>query len=144
MSNLKEGENPSHRKSKVSWAMIIIPGLVGPKPRRRRVGDGQRVNIPVPACTCFWMRIEQAGADYWFSVQPAVMAGSKTVPFRNWIPADTVTRKAQKLMVCTDRTANRHRCSGRVAQGVRVILRQGTRQYSDRNLGIRSALPQCF
>ena len=50
MSNLKEGENPSHRKSKVSWAMIIIPGLVGPKPRRISVGDGQRVNIPVPAC----------------------------------------------------------------------------------------------
>ena len=80
MSNLKAGENPAHRKSKVSWAMIIIPGLVGPKQRRRRVGDGQRVNIPVPACTCFWMRIEQVGADYWFSVQPAVMAGNKTVP----------------------------------------------------------------
>lgn len=26
MSNRKEGENPSHRKSKVSWAMAIIPG----------------------------------------------------------------------------------------------------------------------
>ena len=34
MSSNKEGENPSRRKSKVSWAMIIIPGLVGPKPRR--------------------------------------------------------------------------------------------------------------
>ena len=34
MSNHKTGENPVHRKSKVSWAMIIIPGLVGPKPRR--------------------------------------------------------------------------------------------------------------
>ena len=53
MSNLKEGENPSHRKSKVSWAMIIIPGLVGPKPRRISVGDGQRVNIPVPMFACF-------------------------------------------------------------------------------------------
>ena len=52
MSNLKAGENPAHRKSKVSWAMIIIPGLVGPKPRRISVGDGQRVNIPVPARVC--------------------------------------------------------------------------------------------
>ena len=34
MSNHKAGENPAHRKSEVSWAMIIIPGLVGPKPRR--------------------------------------------------------------------------------------------------------------
>ena len=42
-------------------------------------------------------------------------------------------------MVQADRTANRHRYSGRVDQGVRVILRQGTRQYSDRNLGIRSS-----
>ena len=34
MSNNKTGENPVHRKSKVSWAMVITPGLVGPKPRR--------------------------------------------------------------------------------------------------------------
>ena len=34
MSNHKAGENPAHRKSKVSWAMMINPGLVGPKPRR--------------------------------------------------------------------------------------------------------------
>ena len=33
-SNHKTGENPVGRKSKVSWAMVIIPGLVGPKPRR--------------------------------------------------------------------------------------------------------------
>jgi hypothetical protein len=65
MSNLKAGENPAHRKSKVSWAMIINPGLVGPKPRRYSVGDGQRVNIPVPACTCSWMRGMIAGAGSW-------------------------------------------------------------------------------
>jgi hypothetical protein len=65
MSNLKEGENPSHRKSKVSWAMIIIPGLVGPKPRRNSVGDGQRVNIPVPAMYCSWMRGMVAEAGSW-------------------------------------------------------------------------------
>ena len=34
MSNYKRGENPLRRKSKVSWAMIIISGLVGPKSRR--------------------------------------------------------------------------------------------------------------
>jgi hypothetical protein len=34
MSNYKAGENPAHRKSKVSWTTIIVPGLVGPKPRR--------------------------------------------------------------------------------------------------------------
>jgi hypothetical protein len=55
-----------------------------------------------------------------------------------------LTRKVFERVAYADRTANRHRCSGRVDQGVRVILRQGTRQYSDRNLGIRSASPQCL
>jgi len=47
MSNHKTGENPVGRKSKVSRATVIVPGLVGPKPRRISVGDGQQVNIPV-------------------------------------------------------------------------------------------------
>ena len=47
ISNLKTGENPVGRKSKVSRATVIVPGLVGPKPRRISVGDGQQVNIPV-------------------------------------------------------------------------------------------------
>ena len=48
MSSDKRGENPLHRKGKVSWARLVLPGLVGPKPRPKGVGDGQRVNIPVP------------------------------------------------------------------------------------------------
>ena len=46
ISNLKTGENPVGRKSKVSRATVIVPGLVGPKPRRISIGDGQQVNIP--------------------------------------------------------------------------------------------------
>ena len=48
ISNKTQGENPCHRKPEVSWAMSIIPGLAGPKPRRKRVGDGQQVDIPAP------------------------------------------------------------------------------------------------
>ena len=33
---------------KVSYARIVLVGLVGPKPRARAVGDGQLVYIPVP------------------------------------------------------------------------------------------------
>ncbi len=40
MSSRKFGENPNHRKPKVSWAMIVIPGLVGPKARLKSVVDG--------------------------------------------------------------------------------------------------------
>ena len=47
-----QGENPCHRKSKVSWAMSIIPGLAGPKPRPKGVGDGQQVDIPAPVVQC--------------------------------------------------------------------------------------------
>ena len=37
ISNLKTGENPVGRKSKVSRATVIVPGCVG---------DGHQVNIP--------------------------------------------------------------------------------------------------
>ncbi len=46
MSNRNGGEIPPHRKSEVSWAMVIIPGLVGPKARLKGVVDGHQVNIP--------------------------------------------------------------------------------------------------
>jgi hypothetical protein len=48
MSNRNVREIRTHRKPKVSWAMIINPGLVGPKARPKGVVDGQQVNIPVP------------------------------------------------------------------------------------------------
>ena len=65
MSNHKAGENPAHRKSEVSWAMVIIPGLVGPKARRYSVADGQQVNNPVPVYVCLWMRGMVAQAGSW-------------------------------------------------------------------------------
>jgi hypothetical protein len=46
MSNRNMCEIRIHRKSKVSWAMVIIPGLGGPKARPKGVVDGQLVNIP--------------------------------------------------------------------------------------------------
>ena len=46
MSNRNADENSAPRKSKVSWAMAIIPGSAGPKARPKGVVDGQPVNIP--------------------------------------------------------------------------------------------------
>ena len=40
ISSKKAGENPAHRKPKVSWATRIDPGLVGPKARPKGVVDG--------------------------------------------------------------------------------------------------------
>jgi hypothetical protein len=45
-SNRNSGENPGHRKPKVSLAMVIIQGLGGPKVNPKGVADGQLVNIP--------------------------------------------------------------------------------------------------
>ena len=45
-SNHNAGENPARRKTKVSFAMIISEGLVGPKGMAKAVLDGHMVNIP--------------------------------------------------------------------------------------------------
>ena len=45
-SNRNASEILARRKNKVSFAMEIIEGLVGPKPMAIAAGDGHRVNIP--------------------------------------------------------------------------------------------------
>lgn len=45
-SNHNAGENPARRKTKVSLAMTINQGLVGPKGMARAAPDGHTVNIP--------------------------------------------------------------------------------------------------
>ena len=40
------GEKPARRKIKVSFAMIISEGLVGPKEMAKAASDGHTVNIP--------------------------------------------------------------------------------------------------
>jgi len=41
-------EKSGHRKSKVSYPMVVKVGLVGPKARPKGVVDGDPVNIPEP------------------------------------------------------------------------------------------------
>ena len=45
-SNRNASEILARRKNKVSFAMIINEGLVGPKPMANAGGDGHTVNIP--------------------------------------------------------------------------------------------------
>ena len=45
-SNHNAGEKPARRKTKVSLAMIVSQGLVGPKRMVKTERDGHRVNIP--------------------------------------------------------------------------------------------------
>ena len=48
ISSEKTGENPVHRKSKVSAVQFVCGGLVGPKARLCSVVDGHQVYIPEP------------------------------------------------------------------------------------------------
>ena len=59
MSSDKTGENPVHRKSKVSSGRLVLWRLVGPKPRPNGVGDGCPVDIPEPE----WIVMEGHGAS---------------------------------------------------------------------------------
>ena len=45
-SNRNAGEIPAHRNTKVSLAMMISQGLVGPKAMAKAAVDGYMVNIP--------------------------------------------------------------------------------------------------
>jgi hypothetical protein len=45
-SNRNAGEIPAHRNTKVSLAMMISQGLVGPKVMAKAVIDGYMVNTP--------------------------------------------------------------------------------------------------
>lgn len=45
-SNRNAGESPARRKNKVSFAMVINEGLVGPKVMTKVAADGYMVNIP--------------------------------------------------------------------------------------------------
>ena len=53
--------------SKVSDGRLIRVGLVGPKPRLRSVGDGQRVKIPVLGDGANWNSWEDGAAE-WMAV----------------------------------------------------------------------------
>ena len=64
-SNRKEGEIPSRRKIKVTWAMVIIPGLVGPKGMAKAALDGQLVNIPALLLYSKMGRSVVCKAHYW-------------------------------------------------------------------------------
>ena len=68
MSNRNAREIRAHRKSKVSWAMAIIPGLVGPKARPKGVVDGHTVNIPRLSCYLMEGRIAVLSASNWIHV----------------------------------------------------------------------------
>jgi len=74
-SNRNAGEIPARRKPKVSLAMVIIQGLVGPKPMAKAGGDGQLVNIPALRIflmtgrnlvhrSCYWIRVHSVRIEY--------------------------------------------------------------------------------
>ena len=76
------GEKPAHRKTEVSRATLIVPGLVGPKAYPKGEVDGHLVNIPELAYVC--------PSDAFFSSFHAMDMFEM---------GDRVTRKGSKLSV---------------------------------------------
>ena len=68
-SNRNAGEIPARRKSKVSSAMNINRGLVGPKLMAKAEGDGQLVNIPALPKDFKTGRSLVYRAHYWICVR---------------------------------------------------------------------------
>ena len=64
-SNHIAGEIPARRKTKVSLAMSINQGLVGPKAMARAAADGHLVNIPELLCDAMEGRSAVCTAHYW-------------------------------------------------------------------------------
>ena len=67
-SNRNAGEIPARRKSKVSSAMNINRGLVGPKAMAKAAADGQLVNIPALLNKLMARRSVVCDAHYGFDV----------------------------------------------------------------------------
>ena len=67
-SNHNKGEIPLRRKIKVSLAMKISQGLVGPKEMTRVESDGQKVNIPLLMYGAMKGRSVVFRATYWIVV----------------------------------------------------------------------------
>jgi hypothetical protein len=68
MSNHKADEKSAHRKPEVSWATLIVPGLVGPKLRPKGVGDGQQVDTPVLLISFLFVTQDGSQSIYWLGV----------------------------------------------------------------------------
>ena len=61
MSSDKVRGKRTRRKSEVSYARLVLVGLVGPKPRPKGAGDGQLVYIPVPPTLVMSKGVTQKG-----------------------------------------------------------------------------------
>lgn len=64
-SNHNDVENTSRRKTKVSLAMSISQGLVGPKGMAIAAPDGQQVNIPALLYVAMERQSVVCIAHYW-------------------------------------------------------------------------------
>ena len=101
ISSAKTGENPVHRKSKVSAVQFVCGGLVGPKARLSSVVDGHGVYIRRPG-----IKVKLAG-----TLPREVL---RLLDFRadpSGVRRSTARGGREKLTRYDmfDRTANRHR-----------------------------------
>jgi hypothetical protein len=101
ISSAKTGENPVHRKSKVSAVQFVCGGSVGPKARLSSVVDGCQVYIPEPG-----IKVKLAGTL--FQEVPRLL-DFRADPFGERRSTLRRGREKPTRYDMFDRTANRHR-----------------------------------
>ena len=121
MSSEKIRGKRIRRKSKVSWGRLIRPGLVGPKPRPKGVGEGQSVKYSDTtyfAFEFFGGRRRLGPARGWMCASKPVVPpllqwrderwGSQSYGCDEGAQA-MLPRKSRKTSGVGNRTVNRHR-----------------------------------
>ena len=101
ISSAKTGENPVHRKSKVSAVQLVCGGLVGPKARLSSVVDGRQVYIPEPG-----VKVKLAGTLF---RELNRLLDFRADPFGVRRISARGGREKPTRYNTLDRTANRHR-----------------------------------
>ena len=106
ISSAKTGENPVHRKSKVSAVQFVCGGSVGPKARLMSVVDGCQVYIPEPG-----VEVDPGRTLFLGMIRLLVCRFRKIEPIPSG-GSEVIRRKGREKPSgdkTSDRTANRHR-----------------------------------
>ena len=101
ISSAKTGENPVHRKPKVSAARLVHCGSVGPKARPFGVVDGCQVHIPEPG-----VKVKRLGT-LWENPPRLLVCRVDSFGMRRSTASGGREKPTRYNMF--DRTANRHR-----------------------------------
>ena len=110
MSNHNPNEKLEPRKSKVSVALAINHGLVGPKAMAKAEADGQQVNTPAQPYSHIWgtKEISSRALLVWHSCSKASVERGRMSGFYRANASEEPSEKNPVKRLYGFRTVNRH------------------------------------